>query len=227
MYRNNALPSEDLSSHSAVVADAITIVRARFVEAADTMLHLDVRMIRPAAVRSLWPDIQPEPMDRVETMIRYRPSAAAISRAEEVMYGWLLDYVRDEERRVLLGKWSMCIAAPHIVGSFRQFCKKSGRVRRTAERRLFREFQHVSNEMLKTSQSLHEPNWSRVSPMMPNSDSDFDKVREPVARHALHGMTADGKPVYDPDSPELAALIKRMEKANLRRQRDQRKREAA
>lgn len=222
MSQSNVLPFDDLSEASAAVADAVAIVRARFVEAADTMLHIDVRSIRPAAVRSFWPDIQPEPMDRVEAVIRYRPSAAAISRAEEVMYGWLLDYARDEERRVLLGKWSMCIAAPHISGSFRQFCKKTGRVRRTAERRLLNEFQHIASELIKIPQSLQEPNWNRVSPMMPNSDTDFDKFREPLTKYALHGMTSDAKPIYDPASPELAALIKRLEKANRRRQREKR-----
>ncbi|RVG20282.1 DUF6362 family protein [Sinorhizobium meliloti] len=222
MSQSNVLPFDDLSEASAAVADAVAIVRARFVEAADTMLHIDVRSIRPAAVRSFWPDIHPEPMDRVETVIRYRPSAAAISRAEEVMYGWLLDYARDDERRVLLGKWSMCIAAPHISGSFRQFCKKTGRVRRTAERRLFNEFQHIASELIKIPQSLQEPNWNRVSPMMPNSDTDFDKFREPLTKYVLHGMTSDAKPIYDPASPELAALIKRLEKANRRRQREKR-----
>ncbi|MDW9699252.1 hypothetical protein GOB04_17570 [Sinorhizobium meliloti] len=222
MSQSNVLPFDDLSEASAAVADAVAIVRARFVEAADTMLHIDVRSIRPAAVRSFWPDIQPEPMDRVEAVIRYRPSAAAISRAEEVMYGWLLDYARDDERRVLLGKWSMCIAAPHISGSFRQFCKKTCRVRRTAERRLFNEFQHIASERIKIPQSLQEPNWNRVSPMMPNSDTDFDKFREPLTKYALHGMTSDAKPIYDPASPELATLIKQLEKANRRRQREKR-----
>ncbi|MGZ2477966.1 DUF6362 family protein [Sinorhizobium medicae] len=222
MSQSNVLPFDDVSEASAAVADAVTIVRARFVEAADTMLHIGVRSIRPAAVRSFWPDIQPEPMDRVETIIRYRPSATAISRAEEVMYGWLLDYVRDDERRILLGKWSMCMAAPHISGSFRQFCKKTGRVRRTAERRLIGEFQSIASATIKIHQSLQEPNWHRVSPMMPNSDTDFDRMREPLTEYALHGMTADARPIYDPASPELAALIKRLEKANRRRQREKR-----
>lgn len=135
------------------------------------------------------------------------------------MYGWLLDYVGDRERRVLLGKWSMCMAAPHIAGSFRQFCKKTGRTRRTAERRLFSQFQSIAAELIKIPQSLQEPNWQRVSPMMPNSDTDFDKIRGPLTKYALHGMTLDAKPVYDPDSPELAALVKRLEKENRRRQR--------
>ena len=227
MNLNIASQCNDLSEEAAVIADASWIVKARFVEAADTMRHIDVRSIRPAAVRSFWPDLQPEPMDHVDIVIRYRPDAATISRAEEVMYGWLLDHVRGEDKRILLGKWSMCLAAPHIAGSFRDFCRTTGRIRRTAERNLHSEFQHVSSEIIKNAQSLHEPDWTRVSPMMPNSRSDLDKLRRPVERHALHGMTIDAKPVHDPDSPELAALIKRIEKANARRAREAKRREAA
>ena len=125
--------------------------------------------------RSFWPDIQREPMDGVDIVIRYRPSAAATSRSEEFMYGWLLDHVKDEERRIILGRWAMCLAAPRIGGSFRDFCQKTGRVRRTAERRLQNEFQSISSALIKFSRSLQEPDWSRVSPMMPNSATDLDK----------------------------------------------------
>ncbi|MFA1674812.1 hypothetical protein ACDY97_19105 [Rhizobium mongolense] len=131
------------------------------------------------------------------------------------------EYVKDEDRRVLLGKWSMCLAAPHVAGSFRDFCRETGRIRRTSERHLQNEFQRISSELIKFPQSLQEPDWSRVSPMMPNSATDLDKVRTPVAKHDL----MDGaKPVYDPLSPELAELVKRLEKANRRRER---KRQAA
>lgn len=37
------------------------------------------------------------------------------------MYGWLLDYADGDENRILLGNWSMCVAAPRVAGSFRQF----------------------------------------------------------------------------------------------------------
>ncbi|WFU89482.1 hypothetical protein QA644_10800 [Rhizobium sp. CC1099] len=135
------------------------------------------------------------------------------------MYGWLLDHVKDEDRRVLLGKWSLCLAAPHIGGSFRDFCKETGRIRRTAERHLQSEFQRISSAIIKFPESLQEPDWSRVSPMMPNSAIDLDKVGTPVAKHDLHWLPGDAKPFHDADSPELAALIKRLEKANRKRAR--------
>jgi hypothetical protein len=76
---------------------------------------------------------------------------------------------------------------------------------------------------LQSTKSLHEPDWSRVSPMMPNSSSEFDKVRTPVAKHELHSMEAGAKPIYEPHSPELAALVRRLEKANRKREAERRR----
>jgi hypothetical protein len=213
MNQNSALRFEELTEIAATVADTSLIVRARFVEAADTMLHLHVKGLWPADLKAFWPE---HILDYKEVRLRYRPSASAISRAEEVMYGWLLD-IGDDDRRVLVSNWSMCLAAPHVAGSFRDFCRKTGRIRRTAERHLQNEFQRISSMIIKFSQSLQEPDWSRVSPMMPNSATDLDKVRTPVAKTETHWLPGDAKPYHDPDSPELAALIKRIEKANRKR----------
>lgn len=184
MSQSNALQYDDpIEELPPLLSDAALIVRARFVEAADTMANMEVRNLRPAAVRSFWPESPDMTIGGVSIgydnngqRIRYRPSAAAISRAEEVMYRWMLEYVTDDKRRKLLGRWSMCQAAPHIVGSFRAFCKKNGIVRRTAERHLLREFSWVGHQTIKITQSLQEPNWSRVSPMMPNSAIDLHNM---------------------------------------------------
>lgn len=214
MNENVRIQFEELSEEAAIIADTTIIVRARFVEAADTMAHIDVRGIKPAVLKAFWPEHSKE---YNEIRLRYRPDAATISRAEEVMYDWLLKWVRDDERRILLGKWSMSLAAPHISGSFRDFCRTTGRIRRTAERRLHGEIQHVSNELLKTAQSLHEPDWSRVSPMMPNTATDLYKMRIPPAKHDLYDLPVESRPVNDPLHPDRVALIKRLEKANRRR----------
>jgi hypothetical protein len=214
MNQNIALRFDDLSEEAAVVADVSMIVKARFVEAADTLRHIDVKGVRPAALKAFWPE---HALEYNEIRVRYRPDAAAISRAEEVMYGWLLQHVRDDERRILLGKWSMCLAAPDIAGSFREFCKTTGRIRRTAERKLAGEIQHVSSQLIKNLQSLHEPDWSRVSPMMPNSTTDLHKMRIPLAKHDLYDLPAESRPINDPIHPDRIALIKRLEKANRRR----------
>ena len=54
--------------------------------------------------------------------------------------------------------------------------------------------------------------------MMPNSATDLDKVETPVGNYPLYEMEPGSKPIFDPDSPELAKLIKRLERANRKRQ---------
>lgn len=201
MNRSSALQFD--YAEKAAIADLITIVRARFIEAADTMAHMDVSNLRPAAVRSLWPTVQVEavgvgghhPGYGINgNHVPYRPSSKAISRAEEVMYGWLLDYVDGDENRILVGKWAMCLAAPRTAGSFRQFCKKSGRSRSTADRRLNDTFERVARLILKNAQSLQAPNWSRVVPLMPNQGNDLH-----IIATVTHWMAEGAKPTNRPD----------------------------
>jgi hypothetical protein len=159
------------------------IVKARFIEAADTIANMDVGQLRPSKVRSFWPAYKVDSVGGHHpgyaingNHVPYRPSSKAISRAEEVMYGWLLDYVEDEEGRRILGQWAACQATPKRAGSFRGFCKKIGLSRSTAERRVDRAFKAVAAAILKNAQSLQGPNWSRVMPMMPNSGIDVGKM---------------------------------------------------
>lgn len=200
MLASIAIRSEDHSvsyAELADIADIQLIIRARFIEAADTMAHMEVRNLRPAAMRSFWPETPIElgvaghhPGYGLNgTRVAYRPSSKAISRAEEVMYGWLLDLVDKDETRILLGKWSMCLAAPRIAGSWRQYCKKTGKSRSTAERRINNAFESIAGSFYKNVQSLQPPNWNRVMPMMPNQASDLDKMGT-----VTHWMAHDAKP---------------------------------
>lgn len=190
MNQSNAL-QYDLSEEMAAVSDLSVIVKGRILEAADTIAHMDIGGLRPAAMRTFWPAVTPDPSSYGynDFVVPYRPSSDAISRAEEVSYGWMLKYVHDDERRIILGKWAMCLAVPKISGSFREFCKKTGRVRRTAERRIDIQIIEISATIRKNAQSLQAPNWFRVSPLMPNQASDLDKMRSP-----MHWMTEDAKP---------------------------------
>lgn len=199
------MPSKAVDyEYEAAMADLITIVKARFIEAADTIAHMDVGQLKPSAVRSLWPVYQTENVgghhpgygingDR----IAYRPSSKAISRAEEVLYGWLLDYVPDDRSRKLIGVWASCQATPRRTGSFRQFCKKNGLSRSTTERRIDGAFKAVAAAVLKNAQSLQGPNWSRVMPMMPNSRIDIGKMATGTA-----WMAPDAKPRHIPEMLE-------------------------
>lgn len=184
--RSIALPSKTVDyEYEAALADLITIVKARFIEAADTIAHMDVGQLRPAKAKSLWPLVQVEqygvgghhPGYGINgNHVPYRPTSAAISRAEEVMYDWLLRHVQDDDCRMLLGRWANCQATPHRAGSFRAFCKKNGISRSTAERHVDKALKGVAAAILKTAKSLHGPNWSRVMPMMPNQRIDLDKM---------------------------------------------------
>lgn len=178
------MPSDNIDyEYEAALADLITIIKARFIEAADTIANMDVGRLRPAKEKSLWPLMQ---MDNVGghhpgygingNHVPYRPSSETISRAEEVLYGWLIDYLPDERSRMLVGKWSSCQASPRTAGSFRAFCKENGVSRSTADRCLADAFKAVAAALLKKGQSLQAPNWSRVMPMMPNQRIDFDKM---------------------------------------------------
>lgn len=178
------MPSEKLTyEEQAALADLIIIVKARFIEAADTIAHLDVGRLRPSKERSLWPSFPGETVGGHHVgygtngqRVRHVPSSQAISRAEEVLYGWLLDHLETDEERILVGRWAACLAAPKIAGSFRQFCKKTGRSRSTAERRVNLALERVALAILKNAQSLQAPSWSRVVPMMPNQRSDLGKM---------------------------------------------------
>lgn len=178
------MPSEKLTyEEQAALADLIIVVKARFIEAADTMAHIDVGQLRPSKERSLWPSFPGETVGGHHVgygnngqRVRYSPSSKAISRAEEVMYCWLLDYLETDEERILLGRWAICMAAPRLAGSFRQFCKKTGRSRSTAERRVNLALERVALAILKNAKSLQAPSWARVMPMMPNQGSDLAKM---------------------------------------------------
>jgi hypothetical protein len=75
----------------------------------------------------------------------------------------------------------------------------------------------VAKALLAVSPALQEPDWSRISPMMLNSPSSLERVKEPAAKHETYWLPNDAKPVFDAASPELAALAKRLERENRRR----------
>lgn len=203
----------ELSEDAALVADVMQIVRARFIEAADTSEHADVQGLRPSKVRSVWPSFPGETIGghhvgyrSVGNRVQFRPSREAISRADEVMTVWLLDPGLTEEQRTLLVRWSRSLACPKKAGSFRSFCQKSNRSRSTAERSLFVAVQHIARRLLKSAELLQEPDWSRVMPMLPKSGIDFATVADRVAeRRETFWRAQDAKPTNRGDLRDQAA----------------------
>jgi hypothetical protein len=176
------LPSKPIDyEYQAALADLITIVKARFIEAADTIAHMDVGRLGPAQAQTYWPAMQlcseqEKTADGGRKKLRYMPSKEAIARSEDVLFNWLVVHVADDESRVLLGRWASCQATPWIAGSFRAFCKKNCLSRSTAERRVDKALKDVATAVLKNAKSLQGPNWSRVMPMMPNQRIDLGKM---------------------------------------------------
>jgi hypothetical protein len=212
MTDSSASWSEDLTEEAAQIADDSLIVRARFIEAADTMAYVDVRMVRPGQMRTAWPAFQAETGtvgghapgygingDRV----RYRPSSAAISRAEEVMHRWLAVHIVDDSTRIIVVNWSACLAVPHLAGSFRAFCKKRGLSRSTAERRLFAAFSNVASGLRKSALTLHEPDWPRVVPRLPFSATELDRIRKDAPPSPTSWMAPGARPVHQPEIHEV------------------------
>lgn len=206
MNQKSALTFEQLNENAALIMELSFVVRARIIEAADTMLHLNVGTIRPSVMRTFWPTYQDETIGghsvgygRNDTRSRYVPTSKAISRAEDVLYRWMPEYVQDDERRLILSQYAMCMAAPKKVGSFRSFCEKTGRVRRTAERRLDAQIIDITAIIWKKAKSLQCPDWSRVSPMLPKSGTDLGKMAA-----VMHWMDEGAKPCNQPEEREAA-----------------------
>lgn len=213
----------DISDDAAIIADMIPWVKARFVEAVDTDEHVSTKLDRPPPVRSFWPASQSVGADTDPIPQVWRPDASAISRSHEVMHGWVLDFLEDEEQRRLVLAWASSLANPKRYGSFARFCKKSGRVRRTADRRLAQAFSIVAALIRKSGKSLQAPDMRRVSTLTRFSDREVDMVAEVVSQASFEshdGIGAwradDAKPA---DLPEERDFSWAMDRSERRRQR--------
>jgi len=96
-------------------SETALIVRARIVEAAETMAHTHVAGAFPPQMRSLWPEYKDQTISshpigygKNEDRVRYHPDAKAISRAEEVFYKWFPNV--PDKHRPMLCSWAFCDA---------------------------------------------------------------------------------------------------------------------
>jgi hypothetical protein len=197
----------DISEDAAVIADMMIVVKARFVEAIDTDAHVSSRLTRPPAVVSCWPATQSDGSEDDPIPNVWRPSSVAISRADEVMHGWLIDFIPDLEHRKLILAWSASMANPKRYGSFARWCKETGRVRRTADRRLLSAFSIVAALIRKNGKSLQAPDWNRVSTLAQVSGMDVGKMGNGAPKPSFEASdgigswhAADAIPANDPDN---------------------------
>jgi len=142
----------------------VDIVRARWLEAADTDMRLPWERTRPSTASGFWPAYEHTFEDKAgwgtarlkeERELRARrtpPSAAAIRRHDEVM-NWTADLISEPERRLLVWKWAFCIVGSR---SFANWIRETGRARATAYRRLEFTFDAISLALANNLQQLPE-----------------------------------------------------------------------
>jgi hypothetical protein len=165
----------DISGDAFEIAAMVPWVRVRFIEAVDTADH-SYRGDGPAGAGSYWPAIATVLDTDPDAPKPWRPSRDAITRAEETLAGWLIDFVEDREHRWLLLNWSASIANPKRYGSFAKNCKKSGRARSTAYHRLDAAFVTVATLIRKNGKSLQEPDMHRVGQLARVAGMDLGKM---------------------------------------------------
>ena len=167
-------------------SEACLIVRARVVEAAETMTYTFVKGAFPARLKAFWPDC-PDDYGKEKTRSYYQPDAPAISRAEEVFYHWFP--LLDDESRVTLCTYAFRQAVPKKYGSIGNYCRKKRISRSTFDRAVTKAIQGIATKIVNNSQLLHCPDWKRVMTIMPNSRIRIDKMRT-----VTHWRADDAKP---------------------------------
>jgi len=158
------------------------IVRARFVEACDTEQRLPLGGGKqscgywPAYVYSFedmngW-GTKRLAEEREMRLKRIPPSAAAISRFDEVMT-WSASLIHDDTRRHIIWTWARCQA---FDLSFAEQCRGFGWVKMTAYRRLHATSDAISRDLDKSGVLVRYPDEKWVLPSQPVSGSSFDML---------------------------------------------------
>lgn len=206
------------------------IVRARFVEAAATERSLPT-IRRPSSAPGFWPDYWHSFEDmngwgedrlREEREMRFKrtpPSAAAISRHEEVM-AWSANWIPDEVKRRMVWAWARCQAGQ---GSFTRVCQEEGWVKMTAYRRLHAVSEAISYYLGKDRVLLRLPDHQWLLQQGTNSDSDLSTLAPPDGADDIspHHLIFEGdRPRHTLTSPQaIEAFQKHLERVNKARRR--------
>jgi hypothetical protein len=166
------------------------IVKARFLEAANTDDRLPRARLAPGTSSGFWPEYFPTREDKngwgtlrlaEDREMRFRripPSAAAIHRHTEVM-DWVRTILTDPEHRVLVWHWAFAGAREHW--SFGRWCRNTGRVKRTALRRLERAFDLIAAEFRRKGLFPTLPDAKWVFQIEGENGTHFDIVGEESA----------------------------------------------
>lgn len=159
-------------------------------------------------------DDEPTPMRVKETA-----SPGAMDRMEEV-WVWVNSYLEEADRRFLYA-WSWVKVRKGMKIS--AFARENDVCERTLRRRII-SLCHIISEQLNIVRSpMLDSGDLRVSEN--EGESDQSTVTGQKRATTLHWLDMGAKPTYDPNSPELASLIQRLEDGNEeRRIREERRR---
>lgn len=172
MSRHNAF-FDRLNLDAVQFSEACLIVRARIVEAADTMTYTYVKGVFPTRLMAFWPDYKDE-YGIGKNRLYYRPDSKAISRAEEVFYNWFP--LLTDETRIYLCTYAFRQAVPKKFGSIGNYCKKKRISRSTFDRTVTKAIHTIAETIVKNAQLLQCPDWKRVMTVMPNSRIRIDRM---------------------------------------------------
>jgi len=177
------------------------LVRERLVEAADTQAHILVERVGPGRIKSLWPVFAQDRNDAYgygQVQVRYIPSAAAISRAEEAQ-AWLSALVDEDKARQIVWARAVCEARKTSFGAW---CKKRRIVRRTADRLLALIYERIALSLCKASINLRYPDYGRVSNHGGISGVQIDSLSIPASPRSF--MEDDARPIDVPEVRDMA-----------------------
>lgn len=183
------------------------IVRFRFVEAADTLLHLQIGGLKPSRTGNAWSMAvggwDGYGADRPRT--RHRPDAAAISRFEEVQE-WLRLITLDDDRMMVWAR-AMCEADRR---SFAGWCEENEIVRQTAYRRTDKAYQGIALTLCNRGVFLRHPDHDRLLQIGAVRDSETATVRPVASPRSV--MAQDARPTDDPEARDLSWANKQNER---------------
>ncbi len=152
---------------------------------------------------------------------RYRESASAanLGRMEEC-FGWINGFLGEADRKLIYA-WSWVKVRSGMKIS--AFAAENDFSDRMLRREITRICQLIANNLNRIVFVRLNSDDCAVSENQPELDQS-DVTSKKCERSAPHWMTADARPILDPNSPELAALNDRLEEANRRREREARRR---
>lgn len=138
-----------------------------------------------------------------------RPSPGALTRMVET-WGWINEHPVESDRKLLYAwAWQKTKSGRFL----NDFASREGINSRTLRRTITRICQAIADDLAQRKVACIDPAVDDVSEIEP----EIAPSKVASQSHANFEMAPDAKPKHDPNSPEIKALIKRLEKANRRR----------